>query len=392
MGRQAEAALRLFASDVDAGGSLSIGGRRYRLALECHDDRSEPSRAAEIYRILCGEKRADLIFGPYSSRLARVAAAIVDDAGMVMINHGGASDELYDQHYRLIVGILTPAGDYLVPFARLLSTLKFWRKRVAIVSSKTPFARDVANGFERACRERWARRRGVRVRLKYAAAGADRSWERLFPALKRSRINALVTVGSFDEDIALMRALISDDSNIPVLACVAAGVTAFGDSLGEEAEGIVGPSGWEPESQIAPEVGPPPKKFASRMRAVYSGPIDYPAAQAYAAGLLTLAALKAADAVDQERLRAAFADLRTSTLYGDFAIDRVTGRQIGHKMLLVQWHRGQKVIIEPEAHREAMSHLEFPSGWRLLLSSFQKIRLGHPDDREDGGNEEDEGG
>ena len=90
------------------------------------------------------------------------------------------------------------------------------------------------------------------------------------------------------------------------------------------------------------------------MRAAYPAiPIDYPAAQAYAAGVLAAAALKAADAIDQERLRAAFSDLRVSTMYGDFEIDRVTGRQIGHAMLIVQWHGGHKVIVEPEVHRES---------------------------------------
>ena len=59
-------------------------------------------------------------------------------------------------------------------------------------------------------------------------------------------------------------------------------------------------------------------------------------------------ALANAGALDQERMRNAFSDLRVSTLYGDFAIDRVTGRQVGHQMLLVQWHQGNKVIVEPE--------------------------------------------
>ncbi len=389
--------MRLFVADTEAAGGIEVGGRRYRLALECHDDRSEPARAAEIYRWLCSEHRAGLIFGPYSSRLARVAAPIAEGAGMVMVNHGGASDELYNCNYRLVVGILSSASDYLLPFGRLLSTLKFWRKRVAIVASKTPFASAVAAGFERACNQRWARRHGVRVRLKYTAAGRDRAWDRLLPALKRSRINALVAAGNFDEDLELMRVVISHDLSIPVLCCVAAGVARFGVMLGEDAEGIVGPSGWEESVRFAAQIGPAPNEFARRMRAAYPAiPIDYPAAQAYAAGVLAAAALKAADAIDQERLRAAFSDLRVSTMYGDFEIDRVTGRQIGHAMLIVQWHGGHKVIVEPEVHRESAT-LELPSGWRLILGSFPQIRLKHqtppdhnPDDRDPDDHEPDD--
>ena len=101
---------------------------------------------------------------------------------------------------------------------------------------------------------------------------------------------------------------------------------------------------------------------------------DYPAAQAYAAGLLSLAALRAAGKLDQPRLRAAFSALRTSTMFGDFAIDPVSGRQAGHRMLLVQWHNGRKVLIDAAPDPNAGA-LEFPSGWRLMAASFGWLRL-----------------
>jgi branched-chain amino acid transport system substrate-binding protein len=383
MGRQAEAALRLFVADTNAGGSVEIDNRRYELALDCIDDQSRRGRAAEIYRSLCFEKRAELIFGPYSSALARAAAPIVEEAGMVMVNHGGADDDLYNRGYRMMVGVLTPASEYLTGFVRMLATLKFWRKRVAIVSSRSPFARAVAEGIERACRERSARRRGVRVRLKYTGAfDPETTPEMLFAGLRRTRVNALLSAGSYAQDIAMMRLIIASGLNIPVLGCVAAGVDRFAADMGDEAAGIVGPSQWEEQVRITPELGPAAAEFARRMRAADSTVgCDYPAAQAYAAGLLTVAALRHADSLDQERLRAAFSELRTTTLFGDFAIDRVTGRQIGHKMLLVQWHGGRKMIIDPEAHTDA-GELELPAGWRLIAASFHMLRLRFGGDHE----------
>jgi hypothetical protein len=83
--------------------------------------------------------------------------------------------------------------------------------------------------------------------------------------------------------------------------------------------------------------------------------------------LIAIAALKECTRPDHQQLRAALSDLRTSTLFGDFAIDRVSGRQIGHKTLLVQWHEGRKVIIDPE-----VGGLEIPSGWRLILGSIYR--------------------
>jgi branched-chain amino acid transport system substrate-binding protein len=386
-GRQAAAALEMFTADQNAAGGIQIGSAHREIAVQCLDDRSDPKLCGELYRSLCYENRTDLIFGPYSSELTRVAAPIAERAGLVMVNHGGADDGLYRKKYRLIVGVLSPASDYLRGLAHLVSQLKLWRKRVATVTFETPFARAVTDGFEQECGQRMIRRRGVRLKVRESLAPTRGSGEvsiDLLLRLARSRITALVSAGSFADDVALISGIVRADLNIPVLACVGAGVHDFARVLGEHAEGIVGPSQWEESVGFTPELGPRPERFAARMRTV-CGACDYPAAQIYAAGLLSAQALRVCERLDQVNLREAFSDLRATTLFGDFAIDRVSGRQIGHKVLLVQWHGGQKVIIHPNAHAEAGS-LEFPSGWRLLLASFSSAYLNlrrRHDDEED---------
>jgi branched-chain amino acid transport system substrate-binding protein len=387
MGRQAADALEMFAADQNDAGGIQIGGERREVVIQCLDDRSDPKVCAELYRSLCYENRADLIFGPYSSGLTRVAAPIAEQAGLVMVNHGGADDGLYRKKYRLIVGVLSPASDYFTGLVQLVSQLKFWRKRVATVTFETPFARSVIDGFEHECEQRSMKRRGVRLKVRESAAptrGAGEVSIDLLMRLARSRITALVSAGSFADDVALISGVVRADLNIPVLACVAAGVQGFADTLGVHAEGIVGPSQWEESLGFAPELGPRPERFAVRIRAA-CGACDYPAAQIYAAGLLTAAALRACGGMEQSNLREAFSDLRTTTLFGDFAIDRVSGRQIGHKVLLVQWHGGEKIVIHPDAHAEP-GMLEFPAGWRLLLASlsnlYVNLRRGRNDEQD----------
>lgn len=368
MGRQAAAAIALFVTDLNAAGGITVDGVTRRVAHECFDDQSRVDRTGEIYHDLCFTRRRDLVFGPYSSALARAAAPLAEEAGMLFVNHGGADDALHDRGHRMIVSVLSPASEYLVGFARLLATLKFWRKRLAIAAANTPFAATVATGLERATQARRIWLHGVRLKMKYSGTfDRDRTPDLLVRALRRNRINAFVSVGGYEHDLAMMRLAAAEHLNIPVLGCVAAGVDRFGSDLGDAAEGIVGPSQWEPELELRPETGPAPAAFARRMRAA-AGACDYPAAQIYAAGLLTAAALRAADSCDPARLRAAFADLRTTTLFGAFAINRVTGQQLDHQMLLVQWHEGRKHIIGPD-EQSADGDLELPSGWRLLLGS-----------------------
>ncbi|HXR24291.1 MAG TPA: ABC transporter substrate-binding protein [Candidatus Binataceae bacterium] len=374
MGKQAAAAIALLVADLNAAGGITLEGVTRRVAHECFDDQSRVDRTREIYRELCFTHRRDLVFGPYSSALARAAAPLAEEAGMLFVNHGGADDALHDRGYRMIVSVLSPASEYLVGFARLLATLKFWRKRLAIAAANTPFATTVAAGLERATQARRIWLHGVRLKMKYTGTfDHDRTPDLLMRALRRNRINAFVSVGGYEHDLAMMRVAAAEHLNIPVLGCVAAGVDRFGFDLGAAAEGIVGPSQWEPELELRPETGPSPAEFARRMRAT-AGACDYPAAQIYAAGLLTVAAIRAADSPAPAHLRAAFADLRTTTLFGAFAINRVTGQQLEHQMLLVQWHEGRKHIIGPD-EQSADGDLELPSGWRLLLGSAGRLRI-----------------
>jgi branched-chain amino acid transport system substrate-binding protein len=375
MGRQALAALNLFIADQNAGGGVALGGQRRLLKLECHDDQGVPERCIAIYRALCFEQPVDILLGPYASDLVRVAAPVAEQAGMVLVNHAGAGDDLVESGWRFIVSVPSPASDYLRSFATMLATLKFWRKRVALVSAPTPFARAVIDGLHAACIEPAARRRGVRICLKRITAERDaKTLTEILHQIRRGRINVLVSAGSFTQDVALMKAAAASPLNLPVLACVAAGISRFGHEMGDMAEGVVGPSQWEPEAIEDVELGPTPQEFVSHMRR-FAPDIncDYPAAQAYAAGLLAIAALINAGTLDQGQLRQVFSALRTRTLYGDFAIAPDTGRQVGHKTLLVQWHQGKKITIDPAAHM-IPDALELPSGWRLLLASLRSLR------------------
>ncbi|MGH7950111.1 MAG: ABC transporter substrate-binding protein, partial [Candidatus Binataceae bacterium] len=87
MAQQSEAGVRQFIADINAGGGVRVAGRSHELALSLHDDQSSRARCAEIYRKLCVDQPVDLLLGPYSSGLARVAAPIAEQARRVFVNH-----------------------------------------------------------------------------------------------------------------------------------------------------------------------------------------------------------------------------------------------------------------------------------------------------------------
>jgi hypothetical protein len=279
----------------------------------------------------------------------------------------------------MIVGLPTPASQYLDEFIRLLASLKFWRKRLALITEPTDFARALSSGAQAFLREPLVRRKGVRLRLRWEVRfDAGQATELLATAVRRGRINSLVSAGSYEHDVAVMRAVLDSELDIPVLACVAAGRSSFGGELGERAEGIVGTSQWEPGSQVIPELGPDSREFARRMRTESrTAACDYVAAQAYAAGVLAAAMVEKVGACDQVKMREQFSTLRTETLFGAFQIDPETGRQVAHHTLTVQWHHGSKVPIEPHPPLSARDASEYSAGRRLLEAGAQIFGLGN---------------
>ncbi|HEX4209633.1 MAG TPA: ABC transporter substrate-binding protein, partial [Candidatus Binataceae bacterium] len=261
-GRQIERALQLFIGDCNAS-SFALDGEPCSFALICHDDASRRDRAAEIYRSLCANDGPELLLGPYSTALTRAVIPITEEAGRLLVNHGGAADDLHasrgqspDHTPRMLVSVLSPASTYMHGFIRLVASLKMHRKRLAIVADDTPFSRTVAAGAEAASAERRARIHGVRIRLRYSGPFTERTPPMLSAGLRRNRINVMLSAGSYEYDLTMMRFAAAQKLFLPVLGCVAGAMHRFAHDLGEDSEGLVAPSQWEPVAPIIPELGP----------------------------------------------------------------------------------------------------------------------------------------
>ena len=145
---------------------------------------------------------------------------------------------------------------------------------------------------------------------------------------------ALLIVGTFTEDLALVRKVLTG-SRPGLVGCVAAGLLEFGDRLGPASEGIVGPAQWI-SSPTTPEVGPPAADFTLRYKRAYGESPGYVAVQAAAAGFLSAEAKRRGYDHDQVR------QWRTTTLLGTFALDEAW-RQVGHTPLTIAWRNGRQV-------------------------------------------------
>ena len=241
-----------------------------------------------------------------------------------------------------MVSVASPASDYL-------RSLPAWgRRRVPVVNRVTvlhaasgTFASEVARGAAEGARA--AGCVDVRV-VPFESPLLDAR------ALCREAAmwdpDLVVSVGTFEDDLAVAR----ERASLPertVLALVAAGLAAFGDELGALAEGIIGPSQWEPAAGDTPLLGPDSDSFTGAFEEAFHRPPEYPAAQAFAIGLILMECRRrCGGSLDEAALLGAARALETTTFYGGFRLDPWTGGQVGHGIRLVRWQEGRKRVVD----------------------------------------------
>ena len=353
-GRQALAGLQAWVGDVNRAGGLTVGHRRYHVQQVHYDDASLAEKAAAATRRLIRKDGVDLLFGPYSSGLAQAAAEISAQEGQILWNQGGAAEAIYQPGSR-VAGILSGAREYLAALPDLFHQANSSASTFGIVRCSTgAFPRQVSEGLET---EALALGFTKVAHLEFPPDQKD------FGAVAREATAAqpdlLVAVGRIRHDIALAKELASalkESGQSLVTAVVAAPIERFRNELGSAVDGFVGPSQWEPsrgESRLlqpADFFGPSPSQALSSLdRAAKSSglPIDYPMAQAYAAGLVAQRCLQEAGSLERELLWETAGRLDFHTFFGRFKIDPDTGRQVGRSVFMVQWQEGRKVVIWP---------------------------------------------
>jgi ABC-type branched-subunit amino acid transport system substrate-binding protein len=282
--------------------------------------------------------RPEVVFGPYGSgpALAAVAASI----GVVW-NHGGATARLVRPAYPRVVNMESPAYRYL---AAVLETLVAdglgSGSEVVLMHVDTGFGREVADGAAKA-----ARRLGLWLRSVSFRPGRVRDALAQVPAG-----DVLLSAGSFDDDVAIAQC--SSERRWRAVGLVAAGVEELRHAIGQRVEGLYGPCQWFDDGTDHPADGPNSEWFSRRYRDASGTEPPYPAAAAFAAGVVWQRCVKEAGTVESLALLAASQRLDTTTLFGRFRVDPVTGVQTGHQIRVVQWRDGQRLLVD-RPHRRA---------------------------------------
>ena len=306
-------------------------GSRFPAGAELTVVDAHPDPVAAVRR---AERLApDLLFGPYGSS---TTAAVAGATSRLVWNHGGARVPAVGN----LVSVLAPADTYFRGAVRVVREADPDLRTLCVLSSDTGFSRAVAAG---AVRE--AGRLGLR-----AAEGMlplPGGWR---PAGVREE-GMLLVAGPFEDEVAAARRLLP--GRWRAAGFVGAGVDEVLAGLGAGREGLLGPAQWLAEAAAPPDEGPPAGEFAAAYRRRTGAGPPYPAAQAFAAGVIAARCLREAGTADDATLMAAACALECTTMYGPFRLDPRSRQQVGHQVLTVQWQDGARRVIWPPERAQA---------------------------------------
>ena len=333
--------LRRQGQDAYDGIRLWVDHANRPLRLVALDDASSASRARENVARLLTEERVDLLLGPYGSGSTLAVAPLAAAHGKILWNHGGAADEITEAGSAHVVSVLSPASHYLRDLPRVVRHRTDAQRATVLYAGRGTFAASIRRGVEVG-----ARAAGFHTVRAIAFDSPLRDTKTLLATACADNPNLLVVAGRFEDDVAIIRERRMLET-VETIACVAAGTDAFHQELGVLAEGVIGPSQWEPHLHERPSVGPPSAWFCSEFRRVFQRDPGYVAAQAYTLGIIIGECIRRADGLEDRELLAAARGLDTTSLYGRFRLDPSSMRQVGHEILLVEWRDGRKHLLAP---------------------------------------------
>jgi len=312
-----------------------ILGRKVELVI--YDDQSTPATAVRLYEKLITEDKVDAVMGPYSSAVSEAVANVTEKYKKVMVAPLAATTSIFKKGRKYIFMVITPAENYLDGLIDMAA--KRGLKTVAIINEDTLFPKASASGTAEA-----AKKRGMQVVLQEAYPKGNTDFSALLVKIKAANPDVIAAGTYFDDAVAITRQMKELNVNPKMFGLTVGGdLPEFYDLLKQNAEYIYGSTQWDESLPY-----PGQKEFLTAYRAKFKGQEpSYHTAAGYAGCLIYAEAVKKAGTLDADKVRDQLLKMEIKTAFGDYKVEP-DGFQIAHKMVMLQWQDGKRIVVWPD--------------------------------------------
>jgi branched-chain amino acid transport system substrate-binding protein len=310
-------------------------GRKVELVI--YDDQSNPATAVRLYEKLITEDKVDAVMGPYSSAVSEAVANVTEKYKKVMVAPLAATTSIFKKGRKYIFMVITPAENYLDGLIDMAA--KRGLKTVAIIHEDTLFPKASAAGTAEA-----AKKKGMQVVLQEAYPKGNTDFSALLVKIKAVNPDVIAAGTYFDDAVAITRQMKELNVNPKMFGLTVGGdLPEFYDLLKQNAEYIYGSTQWDESLPY-----PGQKEFLTAYKAKFKGQEpSYHTAAGYAGCLIYAEAVKKAGTLDADKVRDQLLKMETKTAFGEYKVEP-DGFQIAHKMVMLQWQDGKRVVVWPD--------------------------------------------
>ena len=331
-GRYQHEGYQLCEKDLNARGGLL--GRQVQFVV--YDDQSTPATGVRLYEKLITEDKVDAVMGPYSSAITEAVANVTEKYSKVNVAPLAATTSIFRKGRKYMFMVISPAEVYLEGLVDIAA--KRGLRTIAIVNEDTLFPKTSAQGTAEL-----AKKAGMQVVFTEAYPKGNQDFSALLTKVKAANPDVLAAATYFDDAVAIARQMKELGVNPKMLGVTVGGdIPKFQELLKGTAEYIYGASQWEATLPY-----PGAREFHDAYVKQFKQEPSYHSAAGYAGCMLYAEGVKKAGTLEADKVREALLALKTRTMFGDYQVDK-DGFQVAHKMVLLQWQDGKRVVVWPD--------------------------------------------
>lgn len=337
-GKAARQGYEVWRAIVNAKGGLL--GRRVELVIK--DDASDQNTIVADYNALIGKNRVDLLLGTFSSLLNLPASAVAERNRRLFVEPAGGAPELFSRGFRFLFFAQQATSDKQGKvFAEWVAALpEGQRPRTAAYPTlDDPFTGPNSRGIEAILS-----RAGVTTVYRQAYPADTRNFDTIVSAMRAGKPDLVVQGAQFEDGVGLVRSMLTAgfkprllyQTNAPSMN------KQYADAIGAgNTEGVMFAASHAPGART-----PGNAEFTAKYEEMFGASPPEDAADAYAAGQVLEAAVKATGGVADQQ---ALADhLRASTV--PTILGPLTWNQDGSpdgEFLIGQWQHNRIEFVLP---------------------------------------------
>jgi len=257
---------RLWVADVNKAGGINVGGSRRPVEVVEYDDRSQPEEAVRAVERLVSQDKVDLLLPPWGTGMNMAVAPAFKKGDFPMIAPSFISDRMPElvKRWDNIFSLLYTATAYAEGIVALLAYQRQLGRigsRVAMVNVTDQFGLELAAAAKRALA---ASKFELAVANSYPISTQDLS--PIIADAQRSNPDAFLAFSYPPDTLGLTEAARVRGFNPKIFyAGVGTALPLFAGKFGANAEGVMGPGGWNPNSDAL-------KAYVERYRAFTGHP------------------------------------------------------------------------------------------------------------------------